>query len=102
MNILRPLKIKSELPLHAQMVFEFLAAFLKRKINGMFLLASLNPFISITPSKPLMSSGSWLTLHTCEIFYLLAVDYDPPTTDLIFIRANIYPGSEEGGSQLIS
>ncbi len=32
----------------------------------------LNPFISITPSKPLMSSGSWLTLHNCEIFYLLA------------------------------
>ncbi len=35
------------------------------------------PFISITPSKPLMSSGSWLTLHNCEIFYLLAVNYDP-------------------------
>ncbi len=60
----------------------------------------LNPFISITPSKPLISSGSWLTLHNCEIFYLLAVNYDPATTDLIFIRVNIYPGLGEGGSQL--
>ncbi len=61
----------------------------------------INPFISITPSKPLMSSGSWLTLRNCEIFYLLAVNYDPATTDLIFIRVNIYPGPGEGGSQLI-
>ncbi len=61
-----------------------------------------NPFISITPSKPLMSSGSWLTLHNCEIFYILAVNYDPATTDLIFIRVNIYPGPGEGGSQPIS
>ena len=61
----------------------------------------LNPFISITPSKPLMSSGSWVTLHNCEIFYLLAVNYDPATTDLIFIRVNIYPGPGEGGSLLI-
>ncbi len=43
-----------------------------------------------------MSSGSWLTLHNCEIFSLLAVNYDPATTDLI------YPGPGEGGSQLIS
>jgi hypothetical protein len=48
-----------------------------------------------------MSSGSWLTLHNCEIFYLLAVNYDPATTDLIFIRVNIYPGPGEGGSLLI-
>ncbi len=61
----------------------------------------LNPFISITPSKPLMSTGSWLTLHNCEIFYLLAVNYDPATTDLIFIRVNIYPWPGEGGSLLI-
>jgi hypothetical protein len=60
-----------------------------------------NPLISITPSKPLMSSGSWLTLHNCEFFYLLAVNYDPATTDLIFIRVNIYPGAGEGGSQLV-
>ena len=60
-----------------------------------------NPLISITPSKPLMSSGSWLTLHNCEFFYLLAVNYDPATTDLIFIRVNIYPGPGEGGSLLI-
>jgi hypothetical protein len=49
-----------------------------------------------------MSSGSWLIWHNCEIFYLLAVNYDPATTDLIFIRVNIYPGPGEGGSQLIS
>ncbi len=61
-----------------------------------------NPFISINPSKQFMSSGSWLTLHNCEIFYLFAVNYDPATTDLIFIRVNIYPGPGEGGSQLIS
>ena len=48
-----------------------------------------------------MSSGSWLTLHNCEIFSLLAVNYDPATTDLIFIRVNIYPGPGEGGLQLI-
>jgi hypothetical protein len=63
--------------------------------------ALLNPFISITPSKPLMSSGSWLTLHNFEIFYLLAVNYDPVTTDLFFIRVNIYPGPGEVGSLLI-
>ncbi len=62
---------------------------------------NINPFISITPSKPLISSGSWLTLHNCEIFYLLPVNYDPATTDLIFIRVNIYPGPGEGGSLLI-
>jgi hypothetical protein len=62
---------------------------------------NFNPFISITPSKPLMSSGSCLTLHNCEIFYLSAFNYDPATTDLIFIRVNIYPGPGKGGSQLI-
>ncbi len=64
-------------------------------------LPQLNPFISITPSKPFMSSGSWLTLHYCEIYYLSAVNYDPATTDLILIRVNIYPGPGEGGLQLI-
>jgi hypothetical protein len=49
-----------------------------------------------------MSSGSWLTLHNCEIFYLLAVTYDTATTDLLFIRVYIYPGTGEGGSQLVS
>ncbi len=57
-----------------------------------------NPFISITPSKPLMPSRAWLTLHNCKIFYLLAVNYAPSTTDLIFIRVNIYPGPGKGGS----
>ncbi len=62
----------------------------------------LSPFIYITPSKPLISTGSWLTLHNCDIYYLSAVKYDPETTDLIFIRVNIYPGPEEGDLQLIS
>jgi hypothetical protein len=56
-----------------------------------------NPFISITPSKPLMSSGSWLTLHYCDIYYLSAVNYDPVTTDLILIWVSIYPGPGKGG-----
>jgi hypothetical protein len=57
----------------------------------------VNAFISIIISKPLMSSGSWLTLHNFEIFYLLAVNYDPATTDLIFIRVKFYPGPGEVG-----
>ncbi len=60
-----------------------------------------NPFISITSSKPLMSSGSWLTLHYCYMYYLSAVNYVPVTTDLIFIRVSIYPGPGKGGLQLI-
>ncbi len=63
---------------------------------------AVNPFISITPSKPLISSGSWLTLHNYDIYYLSAAKYDPATTDLIFIRINIYPGPGEGDLQLIS
>ncbi len=51
---------------------------------------------------PFVSSGSWLTLSNCEIYYLSAVNYDPATSDLSFIRANIYPGPGEGGLQLIS
>jgi hypothetical protein len=46
-------------------------------------------------------SGSWLTLRNCEIFYLSAVNYDPVTTDIIFLRVHIYPGPGEGGSLLI-
>ena len=64
-------------------------------------ISLFNPFISITPSKPLMSSGSWLTLHYCDIYYLSAVNYDPVTTDIIFIRVSIYPGTGKGGLQLI-
>ncbi len=48
---------------------------------------SFNPFISITTSKPLISSRSWLTLHNCEIYYLSANNYDIVTTDLNFTRA---------------
>ncbi len=39
--------------------------------------------LSINPSKPLISSGSWLG------------NYHPATTDQIFIRVNIYPGPKE-------
>ncbi len=63
---------------------------------------AFNSFISITPSKPLMLSGSWLTPHNCEIYYLAAVNCHPAITDLIFIRVNIYPWPGEGGLQLIS
>ena len=48
---------------------------------------SFNPFISITASKPLISSRSWLTLYNCEIYYLSAVNYDIATTDQNFVRA---------------
>jgi len=48
------------------------------------------PFISITHSKPLMSSGSWLTPVTTDIIFI------------IFIRVNIYPWPRKGGLQLIS
>ncbi len=51
--------------------------------------------------KNLAKLGSWLTLHNCVILCLLAVNYDPATTDLIFIRVKIYPGPGEGGSLLI-
>ena len=48
------------------------------------------PFISITHSKPLMSSGSWLTPVTTDIIFI------------IFIGVNIYPWPRKGGLQLIS
>ncbi len=53
---------------------------------------AFNPLISTTPSKPLMSSGSWFHLHYCEIYYLSAVSYDPASIDIIFIRVNITQG----------
>jgi hypothetical protein len=43
-----------------------------------------------------------LTLYYCEIFYLSAVNYDPTTTVLIFIRVIIYPGPEEGANSYFS
>jgi hypothetical protein len=46
-------------------------------------------------------TGSWLTLHYCELYYLSAVNYDPVTTGLIFIRVSIYPGPGKGGLLLI-
>ena len=62
----------------------------------------INPFISITPSKPFISSGSLFTLFNWEIYYLSPVYYDLGTADLIFIRVNIYPGLGERGLLLIS
>ncbi len=78
-------------------IIYFLFVISKQVLSNIY----VNPFISFTVSKPLMSSGSWLTLHNCEIFYSLAVNYDPAATDLIFVRVNISPGPGEGGSQLI-
>jgi hypothetical protein len=44
-----------------------------------------------------MSSGPWLTLLFCEIYYLSAVNYDPTTSDLFLIRVSIYPLTVGGG-----
>jgi hypothetical protein len=30
----------------------------------------VNPFIYFTPSRPLISSGSWLTLHNCDFLFI--------------------------------
>ncbi len=40
-------------------------------------------------------------MHNCEIFYVLAVNYDPETKDLILIRVNICPEPGVGAHQLI-
>ncbi len=45
--------------------------------------------LNITPNKPLIWSGSWLTRHNCEIYYLSEFYYDSITTDLIFNRVSI-------------
>jgi hypothetical protein len=46
---------------------------------------------------------AWLTMHNCEIYNSSAVNYEPETTYLIFIRVNnIYQGPGERGLQLIS
>jgi hypothetical protein len=39
----------------------------------MYIWRCFNPFIYISPSKLLVSSGFWFTLHNCEIYYLSAV-----------------------------
>jgi hypothetical protein len=51
---------------------------------------ALNPTLSITPSKPSVSSGSLFTLVNCKIYYLSHVNYDPTAADLISIRVTIY------------
>jgi hypothetical protein len=48
----------------------------------------------ITPSKPLMSSGSWLTLNYCqycEFSYLSAVYYGLATTNFIMVKIHPWP-----------
>jgi hypothetical protein len=64
-----------------------------------FLCTYLTLSFLVSPSKPLMSSGSCLTLHICETYYLSAINNDLMTTGLIFIGVNIYsgPGWGEGG-----
>jgi hypothetical protein len=71
------------------------------KQSMVFELIILKPFHFYHSQQATYIIRVWLTLHNCEIFYLSAVNYDPATTDLIFIRVNIYPGPEEGGLQLI-
>jgi hypothetical protein len=50
----------------------------------------LNPFISFTPSKPLMSLGSWLTLHNWEIYHLSAVNGNLVTAESIYNRGGVW------------
>jgi hypothetical protein len=57
--------------------------------------ATFNPFIYITPSKPLISSGPGITLNNFEICYFSAIYYTNG------IKINIYPAPAEGGLQLI-
>ena len=60
-----------------------------------------NPTLSITPSKPSVSSGSLFTLVNCKIYYLSHVNYDPTAADLISIRVTIYlrGGGERAGTR---
>jgi hypothetical protein len=62
-------------------------------------LTFVNPIISITPSKPSVSSGSLFTLLNCKICYLSHVNYDPPAADLISIRVTIYLRPGGGGGR---
>jgi hypothetical protein len=73
-----------------------------KKAQKWFLATVLTLSFLSLPASILLLSGSWLTLHNCEIYYLGAVKHNPAITDLIFIRVNIYQGPEEGGIQLIS
>ncbi len=56
-----------------------------------------NPFIS----QATYVIRVFVDLHYCVIYYLSTVNNDPATTDLIFLRVNIYLGPGEGGLQLI-
>ncbi len=71
-----------------QFPVQFHSADLHRPLETHQITWWVNPFISKTPSKPFTSSGSWLTLHYGEIYYLSAVNFEPATTDIIV--DNIY------------
>jgi hypothetical protein len=53
--------------------------------------STINPFISITPSKPLISSGPGMTLNNFEICYFSAIYY------INGIKINILPRACRGG-----
>jgi hypothetical protein len=54
------------------------------------------------PAASHLCHHAWLTMHNCEIYNSSAVNYEPETTYLIFIRVNNYQGSGKRGLQLIS
>jgi hypothetical protein len=53
-------------------------------------------FLSL-PASHLCHQGLGSACIIVRSFYLSAINYDPATTDLIFIRVNIYPGPGGGG-----
>ncbi len=92
---------------------------LSRKLSFLiFILSVFQPLLD----DPLLKNNSWqilLTLsflslqasHLCHkglgwpciiLYYWLAVNYDPATTDLVFIWVNIYPGPGVGRLQIMS
>jgi hypothetical protein len=70
--------------------------FKKRKISKIF-FKLLNPTLSITPSKPFVSSGLLFTRVNCMIYYLTHVNYNPAAADLTSIGVTIAPTVEGGG-----
>ena len=57
----------------------------------------VNPTLSITPSKPFVSSGLLFTRVNCMIYYLTHVNYNPAAADLTSIGVTIAPTVEGGG-----
>ena len=67
---------------------------------GLFLdesFSGFNPTLSITPSKPFVSSGLLFTRVNCMIYYLTHVNYNPAAADLTSIGVTIAPTVEGGG-----